>query len=129
MRGLSGFLPLVVLAVLFYLLLVRPQRNRQQQAQALLAKIGPGDQVMTSSGLFGTVAEVEDDAVFLEVAPDVELKFVKAAIQRIVTPAGEVVATGEPDLLDEDIDAPVDAPASRPGGATIADQDLPADRR
>ncbi len=129
MESLGSLLPLVVLAVLFYLLLIRPQRNRQRQAQALLSKLAPGDQVMTSSGLFGTVAEVEDDAVYLEVAPDVEIRFLKAAVQRIVTPAGEVVAADEPEVLDADIDAPVDVPASRPGGATVAEGDLPGERR
>lgn len=141
MRSLSSLLPLIVLAVLFYLLLIRPQRNRQRQAQSLVSKVAPGDQVMMSSGIFGTVAEVADDAVYLEVAPEVEIRFLKAAIQRIVTPAGEVVALDEHDVLDEDAGTPVvapptgnpaeqpDGPLIRPAGATRADGDLPVERR
>lgn len=77
MRSLGSLLPLIVLAVLFYLLLIRPQRNRARQAQALLSKVGVGDTVMTSGGMFGTVAEVEDDAVLLEVSPSVEVRLLR----------------------------------------------------
>lgn len=157
MRSLGSLLPLIVLAVLFYLLLIRPQRNRARQAQALLSKVGVGDTVMTSGGMFGTVAEVEDDAVLLEVSPSVEVRLLKGAIQRIVAPAEDVAATDDPDLLDEESDRAADhvgqvrdsgqvrdlGPAddvgpvhpvgdsgpTRPAGATRADGDLPADRR
>lgn len=157
MRSLGSLLPLIVLAVLFYLLLIRPQRNRARQAQALLSKVGVGDTVMTSGGMFGTVAEVEDDAVLLEVSPGVEVRLLKGAIQRIVAPAEDVTAIDDPDLLDEESDraadhvgqvrdsgqvrdlGPVDdvgpvhpvadSGPTRPAGATRADGDLPADRR
>jgi len=150
-RSLGGLLPFIVLAVLFYLLLIRPQRNRQRQAQALLSNVGAGDTVMTSSGMFATVAEVEDDAVLLEVSPGVEVRFLKGAIQRIVAPAGEVAELDEPDLLEEESDRPAGdigrasdfdraRDTGRAGdfgaagdigraGATRADGDLPADRR
>lgn len=108
MRSLGSLLPLIVLAVLFYLLLIRPQRNRQRQAQALLSKVGVGDTVMTSGGMFGTVAEVEDDAVLLEVSPGVEVRLLKGAIQRIVAPAEDVTAIDDPDLLDEESDRAAD---------------------
>lgn len=100
MRNLTNLLPLIVLAALFYVLLIRPQRNRQRQAQALLAKVSVGDRVMTSSGMYGTVVLVDGDDVEVEVFPDVDIRFVKGAIQRILPPEPE---TGELDRTDADV--------------------------
>lgn len=108
MASLQNLLPLVLIAAVFYLLLIRPQRNRQRQAQTLLSRMAPGDRVMTSSGLFGTVVEMDDDGVQLEIAPGVEVRFLKAAVQRIVTPEADAVDAGESDVLDEDLAGDVD---------------------
>ena len=86
MRGLANLVPLLLLGLLFYVLLIRPQRNRQRQAQQLLSQVSPGDQVVTTAGLYGTVAEVAGDSVSLEVSPGVRMRFVKGAISRIVAP-------------------------------------------
>lgn len=105
MGNVTSLLPLIVLAALFYLLLIRPQKNRQRQAQALLSKVSAGDRVMTSSGMYGTVVLVDGDDVEVEVFPDVDIRFVKGAIQRILPPeegTGELEG-GDSDALDADL--------------------------
>ncbi len=101
---LGTFLPLILLVVVFYFLLIRPQRKKQQEQLQMQNALAPGAQVMTTTGLFGTVVGIQDDDVILEVAPGVETRWVKAAIGRVVTPAEDTESTDE---VDEDGDEPV----------------------
>jgi preprotein translocase subunit YajC len=78
-------LPFALLVVAFYFLIIRPQRNRSRAADQLQARLAPGVEIMTTSGLHGTVTEITDDTVVLEVAPGVRVTFAKAAVGRIVT--------------------------------------------
>jgi len=85
----------VLLLVGFYLLVIRPARNRQRAALELQQRLAPGLEVMTTSGMYGRVVAVEEDAVALEVSPGVTVRLVKAAIGKIITDeavADEVVA-------------------------------------
>jgi preprotein translocase subunit YajC len=77
-------LPFIVLLGLFYLMIIRPGRNRQKAQQQLLSTIEVGSRVMTTSGLHAEVAGIEDDIVLLEVAPGVVLRFAKPAVARIL---------------------------------------------
>jgi len=112
-RGLTNLLPLLLLGVLFWALLIRPQRNRQREAQALLTRVGPGDEVLTSAGMFGTVVDVVDDTVSLEVSPGVRMRFAKGAITRIIPPASDAPVLDAP-AYDEDEDAAGNYPADGP---------------
>lgn len=73
-------LPIIILLVAMYAFLVIPQRRRQQAHKQLIASLEVGDVVVTNAGIHGAVAEVEDTVVWLEVAPDVELKVAKVAV-------------------------------------------------
>ena len=80
--GLLLFLlPLIVLV-----LLMRQQQRRLRQHQALVASLEVGDEVVTTSGIFGTITSNGDDTIQLEVAPGLELKVAKRAIGGIVGP-------------------------------------------
>jgi preprotein translocase subunit YajC len=99
----SGFNPstlilILVVVVAFYLLMIRPQQRRRQQAQQKQDTVQPGATVRTTAGMYATVLEVDGDDVILEVAPGVEVRFMKRAVMDVVSP-GEAV--------DED-EAPVD---------------------
>jgi preprotein translocase subunit YajC len=85
----------IAIAVVFLLVLPMRQRNRaMQRAQQLQARLVPGTEVMTTSGLFGTVAVVGDDTVDLEISPGVTVRWAKAAIAEIKTaPATETNGT------------------------------------
>ena len=88
--GSAGLLIwLVALAAIFYLLILRPSRRRQQQAVQVQSRLVPGAEVVTTSGLYGTVSAVEDDVVVLEVAPGVTNRYAKQAIMRVLTPDEE----------------------------------------
>lgn len=81
---LVTFLPVILIGVVFYFLLFRPQRKRQQAQARMQNQIRPGQRVMTTAGILADVVAVEDDAVVLEVAPGVEVRFVKQAIGQVI---------------------------------------------
>jgi preprotein translocase subunit YajC len=79
-------LPLLMI-VGFYFLLIRPQRNRQRAQQAILASLEVGDEVMTSSGIFGTIIEIDEDegVLTVEIAPGTRVRMLRQGIaQRFV---------------------------------------------
>lgn len=97
---MEALLPFALLLVAFYLLIIRPQRNRAKAAQSMQSRLAPGVEVMTTAGLFGTVVDVADDTVRVEVSPGVRVKFAKQAVGRIVLEDGDgsadnADATGE----------------------------------
>lgn len=75
-----SFLFLFAIFALFYFVFFRPQQKRMKAHQALMRSLKPGDVVVTNSGIHGAVAEVEDQVVWLEVAPDVELKMSRSSV-------------------------------------------------
>ena len=94
----------IAIAVIFLLVLPMRQRNRAlQRAQQLQARLLPGTEVMTTSGLYGTVASVGDDTVELEISPGVTVRWAKAAIAEIksATPVepDPAPADSEPDAV------------------------------
>ncbi|HLU75703.1 MAG TPA: preprotein translocase subunit YajC [Nonomuraea sp.] len=99
MDQIMSIAPLILLVVVFYFLLIRPQRKRQQEAIQMQNSLTPGTRVMTTTGLFGTVTAIDNEDVILEIAPNIETRWVKAAIGRVVTP-GEPVADEKADEAD-----------------------------
>ncbi|MBT5140292.1 MAG: preprotein translocase subunit YajC [Acidimicrobiaceae bacterium] len=71
---------LFVMLGALYAFMIVPQQRKMKAHQALLRSLEEGDLVVTSSGIFGAIAEVEDDVVWLEVAPEVELKIMKSSV-------------------------------------------------
>jgi preprotein translocase subunit YajC len=83
--GSYGFLViLALLAVAFYMFVLRPQRTRMRKTQQQQRELAVGSKVMTASGMYATVAAIEDDAVLLEVAPGVTTRWARGAVGRIV---------------------------------------------
>ena len=90
----SGFNPtslILILAVVagVYMLMIRPQRRRQQQARQQQNTVRPGARVRTTAGMYATVVDVDGDDVVLEVAPDVEVRYMRRAIMDVVSPGDE----------------------------------------
>ena len=79
----------ILIPVALYFLMIRPQQRRMKESQSMQNSLAPGAEVMTSSGIYGTVAEVDSDegTVSLEVSPDVYITFARGAISRVITPA------------------------------------------
>jgi len=101
----SGFNPstlilILIVVVAFYLLMIRPQQRRRQQAQQKQNSVQPGARVRTTAGMYATVVAVDGDDVILEVAPDVEVRYMKRAVMDVVSP-GEAVDEEEETPADE----------------------------
>jgi preprotein translocase subunit YajC len=77
---LISLLPLVVIFVIFYFLLILPQQRKQKQHQKLMNSIQRGDKVMTSSGIYGVVANVKDHVITVVIADGVKVDFDKGHI-------------------------------------------------
>ena len=82
-----SFLVLLLLPLLMYFLLIRPQRRRMKQQSALQSQLTTGDEVITTSGIYGFISAVEDDFFWLEIDDDVQIRIARAAIQGKVTPS------------------------------------------
>jgi preprotein translocase subunit YajC len=96
--GLIGLLPFILIFVIFYFLLIRPQQRRQRQAQlereAMLRALKPGDKVVTTGGFYGTIIAVreKDDTVQLRIAQSVSVEAERSAIARLQTSEKEAEA-------------------------------------
>ena len=104
---MGSIIVLLPLVVLFYLLMVRPQKRRQSQHQQMVDSLAPGDEIVTIGGVIGYVKAVEDEYVRLEVAEGCVVRVVKQAIGRKVT--------------DVDLEVPDDDPAEEPHEAGDSD--------
>jgi preprotein translocase subunit YajC len=82
--GLASFLPFLLIIVVFYFLLIRPQQNRQRKWQDMLGNLKPGDRVTTTGGIRGVILSIKDDAIQLRVAPDnLRIEVAKSAIASV----------------------------------------------
>jgi len=132
----SGFNPstlilILVVVVAFYMLMIRPQRRRAQQAQQKQSSVQPGARVRTTAGMYATVVDVDGDDVILEVAPGVEVRYMKRAVMDVVSSADEDVApddetdaedfTAEHDDHEHDEDAEPQDTVGHTDGASADD--------
>ena len=83
-NGLMQFLPLIVVFILFWFLILRPQQRKMKQHNAMLASLGKGAKVLTSGGLVGKITKVEDGFIDLEIAPSVVVTLQRSAISAIL---------------------------------------------
>jgi preprotein translocase subunit YajC len=83
--ALVSFLPLILVFVVFYFLLIRPQQQKSKEHRIMLANLKKNDRVITSGGLHGKVTEMSDDVVTLEVAPNVRVRVSRPMISTVVT--------------------------------------------
>jgi preprotein translocase subunit YajC len=87
----KGFNPtslilILLVVVAFYMLMIRPQQRRKQQAQQQKNTIQPGARVRTTAGMYATVVDVDGDDVVLEIAPGIEVRYMKRAVMDVVSP-------------------------------------------
>jgi preprotein translocase subunit YajC len=106
--GITSLLILLLIPFAMYFFLIRPQRKRMKEQTSLQSSLGVGDEVITSSGVYGFITGEEDDLFWLEIDDDVQIRIARAAIQGKVKPS------------DDDDEA---AKASHPSGDDEADDD------
>jgi preprotein translocase subunit YajC len=98
---MSFIIILLAMLVFMYFLLIRPQRAQQRRTQDMLARIAPGDEVITVGGMYGDVVEVMDDKVVLEIAEDVHIEVSRKAVAQIVPAEADEEPEEEEELEDE----------------------------
>lgn len=82
--GFASFLPFLLIIVVFYFLLIRPQQNRQKKWQHMLGNLKTGDRITTSGGIRGTILAIKDDTIQLRIPPDnLRIEVVKSAIASV----------------------------------------------
>jgi preprotein translocase subunit YajC len=108
--GSYTFLLLIAIVIFgFYFLMIRPQRRRQQAVQQQQRTVAPGARVRTTAGMYATVTAVDGDDVILEVAPGVEVRYMKRAIMEVVAPGqDEETVTDAHDAEYAEDDVPED---------------------
>jgi preprotein translocase subunit YajC len=84
---LVGFLPIILMFVVLYFLMIRPQAKRAKEHKAMLAALAKGDEVVAGGGMLGKVTKVTDNYVAIEIASNVEIQVQKPSIQ-LVLPKG-----------------------------------------
>lgn len=79
-QGIMGFLPLILIFVVFYFLLIRPQQKKAKDHQAFIANLKKGDEVLTSGGIQGKITGLTDRVATLEIADNVRVKVARPYI-------------------------------------------------
>ena len=82
--GYIGLLPIVLMFVLLYFLMIRPQMKRAKEAKAMIEALQKGDEVVTAGGVVGRIGEMGDAYVSLEIAPEVVIRVQRSAVQTLL---------------------------------------------
>ena len=86
--GFAQFVPLILIFVIFYFFLIRPQQKKVKEHKSMVASLKRGDEVITCGGIVGIIERVhEDDKIDLSISENVTVKVVKSTIQNLLTKA------------------------------------------
>jgi preprotein translocase subunit YajC len=85
---LSSFIPIILIFVIMYFVLLRPQMRRQKEQQKMVAALKTGDRVVTSAGIHGMITNVKETTVTVKVADNVKLEMEKSAVSAVAKPEG-----------------------------------------
>jgi preprotein translocase subunit YajC len=83
--GLIGFVPILLIFVIMYFLMIRPQQKKMKEHRAMVEALRRGDQVVTSGGMIGKVVKVADTEVEVELAPNVKVRVIKNTIAQVMS--------------------------------------------
>jgi preprotein translocase subunit YajC len=82
--GFMGFLPIILMFVLLYFLMIRPQMKRAKEQKQMIEALQKGDEVITAGGVLGRITKIADPYVSVEIAPNTEISVQKAAVQTVL---------------------------------------------
>ncbi len=88
--GFGAFVPLILMFVIFYFLLIRPQQKKQKEHQEMINNLRKGDKVITGGGMHGRVTAVDEASVRVEIADKVQVKVNRSSIAALVSPSAPV---------------------------------------
>ncbi len=98
----GSFAPLILIGVIFWFLLIRPQKKKQEKHREMLNNLKKGDRVITNGGLFGTVIGLSERKIVLRVAENVKMEFTRSAVQGLASEAEKPSGKEEKDERAED---------------------------
>jgi preprotein translocase subunit YajC len=78
--GFSGFIPLILMFVIFYFLLIRPQQKKTKEHREMVANLKKGDRVITSGGIYGRITGMDENTLTIEIADKVRVKLARGNI-------------------------------------------------
>jgi len=82
----TALVPFILVFLIFYFLIIWPARKRQKKHREMVEQLQPGDKVITSGGIYGTVMGVKEDRIELKISSNVKIEIAKSAIAAILTP-------------------------------------------
>jgi preprotein translocase subunit YajC len=83
----SMLLPMVLIIVVFYFFMIRPQMKRQKELAKFRSSLQKGDKVVTTGGIYGKIEEIKDNIIVLEIAPNVKVRVDKSVVLKDITDA------------------------------------------
>ena len=84
-QGIAQFIPLILIFVIFYFFLIRPQQKRVKDHKAMVASLKRGDEIITSGGIIGTIERVmEDDRIEVNIGENVNVNIIKSTITSLL---------------------------------------------
>src|SRR5690349_17276140 len=87
-ESVMSFVPFLLIIAVFYFVMIGPERKQRKKREAMLAAVKKGDKVLTTGGMYASVAAVNEDSITLQVADDVRLRFSRAAIAQVLETEG-----------------------------------------
>ena len=114
---------LIIMALMLgvmYVLMIRPQRQRQAQQQSMIDNAAVGDDVLTTGGIYGTIMQVEGDDVVVELAPELTVHMTRRGIAAVLPPEEEEEAEDE-DVDDEDIESEAELSTANGDESAVTD--------
>ncbi|MFQ3542654.1 preprotein translocase subunit YajC [Halobacillus rhizosphaerae] len=81
MQTLVGLLPIILMFVIFYFLLIRPQQKKQKKVQQMQTELQKGDRIITIGGLHGTIHAIEENAIVIAIQDGTQMKFDRSSVR------------------------------------------------
>lgn len=81
--AVANFAPIILMLLIFYFLLYRPQKNAQKQREAMLNSLKVGNRVITIGGIYGTIVSITDEIVQLRIADNVEIEIARGSVSDV----------------------------------------------
>ncbi len=126
MNQIMTFLPLILIFLVMYFLLIRPQKKREKQVQTMRNALTVGDEIITIGGICGKIVKVKEESIVIQVGADkVKFEMMRWAVSKVVTPAARPQVT---EVVEEDSEEAVAAkPKKMKKAAPKADVEEPAE--
>ena len=116
---MSFLVVMVLLLVVMWVLMIRPQRQRQREQQTMIEGASVGDDILTTGGIYGTIAQADGDDIVVDIADGLSVHMTRRGIAAVLPPEEEEDVDEEHDEDEEAFDAMVDEPGEDPSAEEL----------